>query len=274
MFDQAQKTPYVEKFDGRFKPGQTLMLSGKSFTGATEFSVSLSPTDQGPMDTEVTFTMSARFEDGEFVFNSKDRNGWGKEERASLPFKRGEIFYIHIRAHPDRFDIWAQRKLVHKYKHRMTLDSIRRFCIDGQIEIEHAIVAGKFETIPFQQTMSILADRMHIQGVVKDGADKFDINLKAGQDIALNIGARFGMFSSDLIRNSQIGGKWGEEVKSGAFPFKAERIFDITIVMDESAFDIYIDGSKFDRFAHRLPVEKINSVEINGDIELTAFYTI
>lgn len=40
------------------------------------------------------------------VLNTFSNGEWGKEERKSNPFKRGEAFDIRIRAHDDRFQVF------------------------------------------------------------------------------------------------------------------------------------------------------------------------
>ncbi|KAK6038942.1 galactoside-binding lectin [Cooperia oncophora] len=70
---------------------------------------------------DVPLHISVRFDEGKVVMNTFSNGEWGKEERKSLPIKKGDSFDIRIRAHDDRFQIVIDQKEFKDYEHRLPL---------------------------------------------------------------------------------------------------------------------------------------------------------
>jgi len=52
-----------------------------------------------------------------------------------------------------------------------------------------------------------------------------------------------------IVRNSKQGGAWGnEEREGGKFPFAKEKQFDIVIVSEGDALQVYVDGEHHSAF--------------------------
>ncbi|PIO57344.1 galactoside-binding lectin [Teladorsagia circumcincta] len=78
-------------------PGQTLDVHGAINTDATRVEVNLlhgaSQIDPG----EAVLHINLRFDEGKIVMNTYMGGAWGKEERESMPFKKGEAFDLRVR---------------------------------------------------------------------------------------------------------------------------------------------------------------------------------
>lgn len=104
--------------------------------------------------------------------NTFSNGEWGKEERKSLPIKKGDSFDIRIRAHDDRFQVsrlplWSlgpsgpflcgvpkrrrsvfqiiiDQKEFKDYEHRLPLNTITHLSIDGDLYLNHVHWGGKY----------------------------------------------------------------------------------------------------------------------------------
>ncbi len=76
---------------------------------------------------------------------------WGKEERHSNPFKKGEQFDLRIRAHADKFELMANQKEIAEYKHRLALSTIDHICVEGDgITLNAVHWGGKYFKLPYE----------------------------------------------------------------------------------------------------------------------------
>ncbi|OWF53976.1 Galectin-related protein A [Mizuhopecten yessoensis] len=116
-----------------------------------------------------------------------------------------------------------------------------------------------------------------ISGTPRTGCKRFTINLEcvktAIKDIAFHIDVRMQRLghSHQVIRNSCIRGRWGDEEKHVPyFPFQANASFDITILSEHDMFKVAVNNQHFTEFYHRmLKLDRINVINISGDVQLT-----
>ncbi|KAK6053676.1 galactoside-binding lectin [Cooperia oncophora] len=77
--------------------GQTLDIHGAINSDATSVEVNMlhgaAMIDPG----DAVLHIKLLFDDGKIVMNSYMGKVWGKEERVSMPFKRGEAFDLRVR---------------------------------------------------------------------------------------------------------------------------------------------------------------------------------
>uniref|UniRef100_A0A914UNN8 Galectin n=1 Tax=Plectus sambesii TaxID=2011161 RepID=A0A914UNN8_9BILA len=113
-----------------------------------------------------------------------------------------------------------------------------------------------------------------VSGQPTSQAKWFAINLQCGpsmnprDDIALHISPRFEGPVSKVIRNSLQGGQWGIEENFGHFPFAPDAPFEILVMVEADLFKIAINGQHFTEFRHRMPLGRINTLAIDGDLHL------
>lgn len=95
----------------------------------------------------------------------------------------------------------------------------------------------------------------------------FKINLEAPHGgIGLHFNARLNY--DVIVMNSFFGVEWGEEVRVDKMPFKGKKTYGIEIRVESDHYSIGVDGKHLCQFAHRCPAELVNSVRVEGDLEI------
>ncbi|KAM4604508.1 galectin-4-like [Discoglossus pictus] len=114
---------------------------------------------------------------------------------------------------------------------------------------------------------------VYIQGVAPSSANSFTVNFSCGQyegsDIAFRLNARYDG-RDRVIFNSCQGGTWGEEEMKKEMPFKNGKIFQLVYNITHNNYLVSVNGSPFYEFAHRMPLERVQWLQISGDVELQA----
>jgi hypothetical protein len=271
--DNPVPVPFVSRLTEPLKPGQTLFVHGKILENASGFQINL--LSGTPMIDEhlggVALHINARISEGKFVFNSLLSGSWGKEERESLPYKAGDNFDIRIRVHEDKFEIMTEQKEIHEFKFRAQLDTIDYLNIDGDISLSGVHWGGRYFELPlttnFPSGHIASGDRILVYATPKGN---FAINL-LGQngDVLFHFNPRFS--EKAVVRNSSLGGQWGNEEREGAFPFKKEIGTDIVIAIEPYSIQIFVDNKRYSTFAHRTanPDNDYKGVRIEGELDLT-----
>ncbi|TSL75311.1 Galectin-6 [Bagarius yarrelli] len=101
------------------------------------------------------------------------------------------------------------------------------------------------------------------QGSVSSDAKSFTFDFKAGNDIAFHYKPNIGSYTS---MNSLKNNVWGAEQRLSKNTFNKGEAFQIIIVINPEAIEIYVNGSKQCVFKHRIPMEKVTALEIHGDL--------
>uniref|UniRef100_A0A3B1KFY5 Galectin n=1 Tax=Astyanax mexicanus TaxID=7994 RepID=A0A3B1KFY5_ASTMX len=96
------------------------------------------------------------------------------------------------------------------------------------------------------------------QGTVPADSDQFAINFKTGSsdgdDVALHFNPLIGQ---KVTLSSCRNGKWESEESASAEPFTRS-----------SLHHVFVNGVKHCMFKHRIPVEKVSTLNIGGDVSL------
>uniref|UniRef100_A0A3B3TPG3 Galectin n=1 Tax=Poecilia latipinna TaxID=48699 RepID=A0A3B3TPG3_9TELE len=111
-----------------------------------------------------------------------------------------------------------------------------------------------------------------IRGTVKPNAEKFAVNLSAGNDIAFHFNPRFNEAGRKaLVRNSLIGEKWGKEERNvNQFPFVLGQPFEMKILCTNTEFKVAVNNSHVLEYKHRLTnLRSINKLGILFDLTLS-----
>lgn len=146
------------------------------------------------------------------------------------------------------------------------------FKILGDITLSGVHWGGRYFKLPFETGFPAghlnAGDRILLYGMPT--GKKFEINLIGGNgDVLLHFNPRFK--ETAVIRNSSIGGTWGQEEREGGFPFKKDIAFDLVLVNEPYSIQIFIDNQRFGTFAHRTanPAFDYKGIRIDGELELT-----
>nr|CAD2160439.1 unnamed protein product [Meloidogyne enterolobii] len=236
--------PYRSKLTEQFEPGQTLILKGKTAEDSVRFTINLHHASPDFSGNDVPLHISVRFDEGKIVYNTFAKGEWGKEERKSNPYKKGDDIDIRIRAHDSKFTIFADQKEIKEYEHRVPLSSVTHFSIDGDILVTHIHWGGKYYPVPYES--GIVGEgfapgkTMLIFGTPEKKGKRFHINLlRKNGDIALHFNPRFD--EKAIVRNSLIANEWGNEEREGKLPLEKGIGFDLKIVNEEYAFQDFLE---------------------------------
>ncbi|CAJ0958882.1 unnamed protein product, partial [Mesorhabditis belari] len=271
-FETNYPVPYRSKLTEPFEPGQTLIVKGKTGEDSVRFTINLHNSSADFSGNDVPLHISVRFDEGKIVFNTFSKGEWGKEERKSNPWKKGDDVDIRIRAHDSKFQIFVDQKELKEYEHRVPLSAITHFSIDGDVIVNHIHWGGKYYPVPYESGLAhdglAPGKTLVVYGCPEKKAKRFHINLlKKNGDIALHFNPRFD--EKAIIRNSLIANEWGNEEREGKIPFEKAVIFDLEIHNEEYAFAINVNGERFASYAHRLEPHELNGLQIGGDVEIT-----
>ncbi|XP_028818436.1 galectin-4-like [Denticeps clupeoides] len=110
-----------------------------------------------------------------------------------------------------------------------------------------------------------------IRGMVPYGANRFCINFIVGgtRDIAFHLNPR--ILEGIVVRNSQLGGLWGQEEQEIFFnPFQEGQYFDLSIRCGNWRFKVYVNGQHMCNFIHRYQqFTQIDMILIEGDVQIS-----
>jgi len=106
-----------------------------------------------------------------------------------------------------------------------------------------------------------------INGHVGHGADRLTFNLLTHSgNIALHINPR--LPENVTVRNSLINSGWGNEEKHGPMIFQQGAPYELTIQACPDKYMIHINGHPAFHFAHRVPLQEVARLEIQGQMSV------
>ncbi|KAM8952254.1 galectin-4-like [Pelodytes ibericus] len=119
---------------------------------------------------------------------------------------------------------------------------------------------------------------VYIQGLVPHHVNKFAVNFSCGQydgtDIAFHFNPRFDG-KNRVVCNSFSGGSWGrEEKKKDSFPFHKGQHFELVIFVNGANYQVNVNGSRFYEYIHRVPLERVQSVHVEGDVTIQSLSVV
>ncbi|XP_034154649.1 grifin [Pangasianodon hypophthalmus] len=110
-----------------------------------------------------------------------------------------------------------------------------------------------------------------VKGQSSSQANKFEINFLCDQDdrIAFHFNPRF--TESDIVCNSFLTNRWGQEERCSNLPFGTNEPFQIEIDSDDDNFHVYIDETKIMQYKHRVKdLKTITKVQVVNDINISS----
>lgn len=97
---------------------------------------------------------------------------------------------------------------------------------------------------------------------------RFSVNLKCENgDIAFHFNPRFDENPQVVVCNTYTEDKWGQEERTFQMPFRQGEYFEMAITIQNSYYEVSVNGEYFLKYFHRLPFHMVTSVEFCGDIE-------
>ncbi|KAM3852405.1 galectin-9-like isoform 2-T2 [Vipera latastei] len=268
---QNMALPYHRPVPGGFYPGKSVYVQGTVPQNSKRFEVNFAC---GQHDgANIAFQFKVYFNWQKTVLNTFQAGRWGHEEHHEIPFLKGEDFEVIFIVKEAKYQILVNRKPFCIYLHRIPPQSVKVINIKGQVELQSLNVKETENmTVPYTGNIpgGLGSNRtITVRGSIPMNAKRFQINLMAGQDIALHISLR--MEQRTVVRNSFLYGRWGREERDLPFnPFQPGQFFELLIHCDNHKFKVYINGQPFFNFVHRyVPIEDICTIEIDGDVTLS-----
>uniref|UniRef100_A0A3B4CW64 Galectin n=1 Tax=Pygocentrus nattereri TaxID=42514 RepID=A0A3B4CW64_PYGNA len=233
------------------------------------------------------------------VVRNTFRNGqWqNAEETSGGPFVKGGAFDLFMVVKPEGYEVIVNGYVFCMYWHRMPVESVSALNIRGdtQMKWENPLRTGY--VIKCRQQLSRKQTRRGfpaisnmppptcipfvgpIPGGLRPGMALYFqgvpffcipysvvINLKLGpkdgDDIAFHFNARI---NNSVVRDSCRNGKWEGPEETQWCPIVRGSAFDIFITLIFS-FQAYVNGQKNCFFKHRMPVEKVTTLNIKGEV--------
>ncbi|CAH1403666.1 unnamed protein product [Nezara viridula] len=114
-------------------------------------------------------------------------------------------------------------------------------------------------------------DLLVVEGVILKYGLRFTINLLYGfNEIAFHLNPR--LDQNYIARNTYLNGVWGDEEGFGLMksPLLSGKGFQIMVFVSQDAYLVCVNGCHMFSFSHRVPPEKVEKIEIFGDIDLKA----
>uniref|UniRef100_A0A8C5KUC6 Galectin n=1 Tax=Jaculus jaculus TaxID=51337 RepID=A0A8C5KUC6_JACJA len=112
---------------------------------------------------------------------------------------------------------------------------------------------------------------VYIQGVAKEHMKRFHVNFAVGQDegadVAFHFNPRFDGWDK-VVFNTKQGGRWGDEEKKRSMPFKKGDHFELVFLVMAEHYKVVVNGNPFYEFGHRLPLQMVTHLQVDGDLEL------
>ncbi|XP_056622855.1 uncharacterized protein LOC130435983 [Triplophysa dalaica] len=262
---QNPSLPYVRPIPEGLKAGLALYFQGVAGTTGDKFEINFK-TGQSDKD-DYAFHFNPRFNSNVFM-NTRTNGVWGAEEFGpDNPFKIGEAFDMFIVIKPEGYQVYVNGNEHYLFKHRIPLEKVSAITISGHVILN---LFAFVQALPYVGPISggLKAGlALYLQGVVGSKGPGFFINFKTGQsekdDTAFQFNPRH---NSDVVMNSCESGGLGAEEFGPDNPFKAGEAFEMFIVIKPEGYQVHVNGKECYLFNHRIPLEKVSALQIQGDL--------
>ncbi|XP_027035082.2 neoverrucotoxin subunit beta-like isoform X2 [Tachysurus fulvidraco] len=112
---------------------------------------------------------------------------------------------------------------------------------------------------------------LFFQGVVPVDSECFEINLQTGLKNPHDIALQLKRSKDSVVLNSCMNGTWENEEKAPEGPFVGGAAFDIIIFIKPKRYEVMVNGLEYCKFKHRIPVDKVTTLNIRGDVFMNTF---
>ncbi|KAK9958284.1 hypothetical protein ABG768_010419 [Culter alburnus] len=301
--------PYVGPISGGLREGMALYLQGVVPTNADRFEINFK-TGQSK-DDDIAFCFNPRMENKVVMNSFRKGGWEADESFSDNPFKKGQAFEMLTVIKSEGYQVYVNGKEQYTFKHRIQLEKVSALNIIGHVAVNLFGFIQNWSTssFPTEVTTKIISlgsscgERstvqaeilqpvqnpilpyvgpisgglregmaLYLQGVVPTNADRFEINFKTGQskddDIAFCFNPRM---ENKVVMNSFRKGGWEAEESVSDNPFKKGQAFEMLTVIKSEGYQVYVNGKELYMFKHRIPLEKVSTLNINGDVAVNLF---
>ncbi|XP_060779265.1 uncharacterized protein LOC132887733 isoform X4 [Neoarius graeffei] len=300
--------PHVGKIRDRLKPEMAIFFQGALPTHPKEFEINFQ-TGQSDGD-DIAFHFNPRIGQFVYL-NSFRNGSWEKEECVSDElFTKGAAFYMFVIISTEGYEVYVNGMQYCRFNHRIPLENISAISIYGDVTIpiygfidnwskpftvmDLLKITGMGSS--FSSMLPILSEASRpvilpalpyvgtikggirpdmailFHGAVSEHGKSFEINLLTGDsdndDIAFHISPQTG---KSVALNSFINGSWETEEYASDNPFTKGASFDLVFVINSEGYEVYVNSLQHCTFKHRIPLEKVSTLGIRGDVTINYF---
>ncbi|KAF4075278.1 hypothetical protein AMELA_G00232620 [Ameiurus melas] len=260
------------------------------------------------VDDDIAFHFNPRIS-GTVVQNSRRNGWWENEEHISwCPIPKGSAFDVFIVTKSEGYEVYVNGQRHCLFKHRMPMEKVASLYFAGDVMMNTVGIVRNWNTSTFGKELNsgtsrtklldIQSDVPHpvcnpskpylgsipgglrpgvalfFQGVVPSDCERFEINLQTGpqylHDIALHFNPRLN--SNSVVCNSCRDGRWDENyIETPGGPFVKGGAFDIIMVVKPEGYEVMVNGLEYCTYNHRIPVDKVTTLDIRGDVFMNTF---
>ncbi|XP_040294165.1 galectin-9-like [Bufo bufo] len=130
-----------------------------------------------------------------------------------------------------------------------------------------------FQSVPFvTQFLGGVKDDtvVIINGDILPSAKSVTVNFQTGSnendDIPFHL--NFRIDEGLVVSNTRQNGIWGTEERKFQVPFTKWHPFEFRIIITSKDYKVSVDRNLFTEYAHRIPIEQVKTLAVNGDIAL------
>lgn len=247
---------YVKEIASGLQPKDVIKVKGLFRPEGERFFINLKSGEEIPLH------FNPRRAEGEVVMNNySSSDEWGEELREPLPesFTDFVPFEVKIKVRKDKFKIYINERSYAKFYVRQEIDHVYGINVGGDADFYQVKLLRRMEP-PYIEELPSAMDYgrwLHITGAVIKHQERFHVELKSGDNVALHFNPRIP--DQVVVRNSFLDGEWGEEDRENTyFPFEESEPFEIFISSQPDAYKIYINGVFFADYPHRMPCQSVS----------------
>ncbi|XP_050991775.1 uncharacterized protein lgals4 isoform X3 [Labeo rohita] len=301
---QNPNLPYVGEISGGLREGMALYLQGVIPTNADRFEVNFK-TGQSSND-DIAFHFNPRMDQKVVMKSFRNGGWEAEESVSDNPFKKGEAFEMFTLIRSEGYQVYVNGKELETFKHRIPLEKVSTLNISGDVAVNLSgfIQNWSASLLPTKVTTKITSlgssygelstlkseisqpvqnpnlpyvgeisgglregMALYLQGVIPTNADRFEVNFKTGQssndDIAFHFNPRM---DQKVVMKSFRNGGWEAEESVSDNPFKKGEAFEMFTLIRSEGYQVYVNGKELETFKHRIPLEKVSTLNISGDV--------
>jgi len=272
VVESVTDIPFCQSIPNNLNVGDEVVVRGKVKKHAERFHINLQ-TDDGDDSSNISFHFNPRQSQGEVIRNSMVDGGWMDEETDSefFPFAPKQSFEIRIICTKWNYVVFVNGQHFCNYDHRVDLRSVSHIYVDGDAKFSDvgfkAFFGAKYNSIIPQELNP--GTWINVTVATHANPHRFDINLCCecdDEERALHFNPRF--YQQETVRNSRLGGDYGDEEKDGGFPFEANKVYEIGIQVQEDSYKIYVNREYYVDYAHRCSAQDSHHLTVNGDVSV------
>ncbi|KAF5909283.1 verrucotoxin subunit beta-like, partial [Clarias magur] len=296
------RIPYSDKLPVGLKAGMAFYFQGVVFATAKYFEICFIAGTKGSGD--VIFLTSFRMDDTwSLVYNTFRNGNWeGEEKTTGCPTPKGSAFDVFFAIKPEGYEVYINGQKYYLFKHRLPMERASTLYISGDVSMNIMGTVPNWNTSTFCKELTALSSRTKVsniqsgvpypvcnpkqtyfgklpvtlrpglalffQGVVPSDGDRFAINLRTVND---DIAFHFNLCPDCMAFNSCRNGTWENPETASKDPFAKGGAFDIFMVVKPECYEVIVNGLGYAKFNHRIPVEKVNSIQITEGVFINNF---